>query len=145
MQRADRPDKIEADASWFERADDSDGVIGDAVRAACRHWLQAVEYSELPRDTWPERLLTLYQADQYGARDELLRHAALLLDEPAQRGLVAQLESQMSAALDASPDGESLPIEVLRISGALSLLAESLRDSDVKVRVTVESRPSGRT
>ena len=32
---------IEADASWFEHADDSDGCIGDAVRAACRHWLKA--------------------------------------------------------------------------------------------------------
>jgi hypothetical protein len=27
---------IDTDASWFERADDSDGVIGDAVRSACR-------------------------------------------------------------------------------------------------------------
>lgn len=32
---------IDADAAWFDRTDDSDGVIGDAVRAACRHWLQA--------------------------------------------------------------------------------------------------------
>lgn len=32
---------IEADATWFERADDSDGSIADAVRAACRHWLEA--------------------------------------------------------------------------------------------------------
>ena len=39
---------IEADASWFERADDSDGVIGDAVRAACQHWLRAAARSETP-------------------------------------------------------------------------------------------------
>jgi len=32
---------IEADGAFFEHADDSDGCIGDAVRAACRHWLQA--------------------------------------------------------------------------------------------------------
>jgi len=32
---------IEADVAFFEHADDSDGCIGDAVRAACRHWLQA--------------------------------------------------------------------------------------------------------
>ena len=32
---------IETDTSWFERADDSDGCVGDAVRAACRHWLAA--------------------------------------------------------------------------------------------------------
>ena len=39
---------IESDASWFERADDSDGSIGDAVRAACRHWLKAAASCETP-------------------------------------------------------------------------------------------------
>lgn len=133
---------IEADAAWFERADDSDGVIGDAVRAACRHWLQAAARCGTPPDVWPERLLKLYQTDQYGARDELLRRADLLLDEPAQRGLVARLESQLSKALEASPRGESPPIEVFRISGALSLLAESLRDPDIMVRASLRYSPN---
>ena len=133
---------IEADAAWFDRADDSDGVIGDAVRAACRHWLQAAARCETPRDVWPERLLKLYQADQYGARDELLRRADLLLDEPAQRGLVARLESQLSQALEASPGGKSPPMEVFRISGALSLLSESLRDPDVMVRASLRYSPN---
>ena len=133
---------IEADAAWFDRADDSDGVIGDAVRAACRHWLQAAARCETPAGVWPERLLKLYRADQYGARDELLRRADLLLDEPAQRGLVARLESQLSQALEASPGGKSPPMEVFRISGALSLLAESLRDPDVKVRASLRYSPN---
>ncbi len=133
---------IEADAAWFDRADDSDGVIGDAVRAACRHWLQAAALCETPRDVWPERLLKLHQADQYGARDELLRRADLLLDEPAQRGLVARLESQLTQALEASPRGESPAIDVFRISGALSLLAESLRDPDVMVHASLRYSPN---
>jgi hypothetical protein len=133
---------IEADAAWFDRADDSDGVIGDAVRAACLHWLQAAARCETPPDVWPERLLKLYQADQYGARDELLRRADLLLDEPAQRGLVARLESQLSEALDASPRGESPPMDVFRISGALSLLAVSLRDPDIMVRASLRYSPN---
>jgi hypothetical protein len=112
-------------------------VIGDAVRAACRHWLQAAARCETAPGVWPERLLKLYQADQYGARDELLRRAGRLLDEPAQRGLVARLESQLAQALDASPRGEGPPIDVFRISGALSLLAESLRDPDISVRATL--------
>lgn len=133
---------IEADATWFDRADDSDGVIGDAVRAACRHWLQAAARCETPRDVWPERLLKLYQADQYGARDELLRQANLLLEESAQRGLVARLESQLSQALEASPGAKSPSMEVFRISGALSLLSESLRDPDVKVRASLRYSPN---
>ena len=39
---------IEADASWFECADDSGGCIGDAVRSACRHWLKAAALCETP-------------------------------------------------------------------------------------------------
>lgn len=134
---------IEADAPWFERADDSDGVIGDAVRAACRHWLQAAARCETPPEVWPERLLRLYEADRYGAREELLRRADLLLDEAAQRGLVARLEHQLSQALDASPRGEKgPPAEVFRISAALSLLAESLRDPDIKVRASLRYSPN---
>lgn len=44
---------IEADASWFERADDSDGCIGDAVRATCRRWLEAAALCETPANVWP--------------------------------------------------------------------------------------------
>jgi hypothetical protein len=133
---------IEADAAWFERADDSDGVIGDAVRAACRHWLEAAARCETPRDVWPERLLKLYEADEYGARDELLRRADLLLDEPAQRGLVARLDAQLAQTLETSPGSKGLPMEVLRISGALSLLSESLRDPDVMVRASLRYSPN---
>lgn len=52
-------DFIEADATWFERADDSDGSIGTAVREACRHWLEAAAQCETPRSAWPERLMRL--------------------------------------------------------------------------------------
>ena len=44
---------IEADSTFFERSDDSDGSIGDAVRAACRHWLQAAARCESPASAWP--------------------------------------------------------------------------------------------
>jgi hypothetical protein len=117
-------------------------VIGDAVRAACRHWLQSAARCESPPDVWPERLLKLYQSNEYGARDELLRCADLLLDEPAQRRLVARLESQLAQALEASPRGEGPRIDVFRISGALSLLAESLHDPDVMVRASLRYSPN---
>ena len=132
---------IEADASWFERADDSDGVIGDAVRSACQHWLRAAARCETPAGVWPDRLLALYLADEYGARGELLSNAGLLLDEGAQRELVAKLDAQLSAALEACPTPENPPHEIFRTSGALSLLSESLRDPDVKVRAALRYSP----
>ena len=134
-------DFIKADVSWFERADDSGGAIGEAVRAACRCWLRAAARCESSGTDWPDRLLALYLGDQYGARDELLRAANLLIDEAGQRRLVERLDAQLSATVDACAEPGNPPIEVFRISGALSLLAESLRDPDVTVRATRHYSP----
>lgn len=133
---------IEADVSWFERADDSNGVIGDAVRAACRYWLSAAARCEIEPSVWPDCLLELYLNDQYGARDELLRCASLLLDEAAQRKLVDKLDAQLVSVIGTCPTLDNPSLEVFRISGALSLLAESLRDPDVKVRATLHYSPT---
>jgi len=139
---------IETDASWFDRADNSDGVIGDAVRAACRHWLQAAARCETPRGVRPERLLKRYQADQYGARDELLRRADLQLDEPAQRGLVARLESQLSEALDAAPRGKGPPTvtpnsrDATSATTSLTLLSDSPEAIVADVPTQTTSVPS---
>jgi hypothetical protein len=136
---------IESDAAWFERADDSNGMIGDAVRSACQHWLRAAARCETPADGWPQRVLDLYSADQYGARGALLRHAGLLLSEDAQRGLVARLDAQLAqlvtswVAAGRGQDGP--PLEVFKLSGALSRLSESLGDPDVQVRASLHYGP----
>lgn len=132
---------IKADAAWFDRADDSGGDIGDAVRAACHHWLLAAARCPTPPDGWPKRLLKLYDADRYGACDELLRHAHLLLDEAAQRALVTRLEAQLAQALAAAAHAQAPSIDVFRLAASLSLLAESLRDPDVLVRATLGHSP----
>lgn len=132
---------IESDSAWFEHADDSDGAVGDAVRAACRHWLQAAAMCESPANVWPARLMKLFLADEYGAREELLRRADLLLDEPALRALAAQFESRMDAALvdPTKPNGRSP--DVFKMSAALSLLSEALGDPDVKIRAVLRYSP----
>ncbi len=132
---------IEADATWFERADDSDGSIGDAVRAGCRHWLEAAARCETPASVWPERLMKLVEADQLGAREELLRRADLLLGASALRELVTLCETRMADTLASASKAEGLPHEVFKISAALSLLAEALHDPDVKVRAVLSYRP----
>lgn len=132
---------IEADASWFERADDSDGCIGDAVRAACRHWLTAAAQCETPAAVWPERMMKLYEADAYGAREALLRRADLLLAEPELRRLVALFESRMTDTLAAGSQRNGLPSGAFTMSAALSLLSEALRDPDVMVRAVLQYSP----
>ena len=85
--------------------------------------------------------MRLVGADDYGAREELLQHADLLLDEPAVRDLVSQFESQMASALASSAASAGLPHEVFKISAALSLLSEALRDPAVKVRAVLSYSP----
>lgn len=125
---------IEADTTFFGLADDSDGAVGDAVRSACRHWLQAASRCESPAAEWPGRVVDLFAADAYGAREELLRRADVLFDEAALRGLVDLFETRMTQALAGAAPASPPSHEVFRASAALSLLSEALRDPDVKVR-----------
>ncbi|SEB22655.1 DUF6880 family protein [Variovorax sp. YR216] len=132
---------IEADEVWFEHADDSGADIGEAVRSACRHWLQAAALCETPANVWLERLMRLYLADDYGAREELLRSANRLLPAPALRTLIARFESQMTDVLSGASKSGDLPHEVHVISAALSLLSEALGDPDVMVRAVLSYSP----
>jgi hypothetical protein len=133
---------IEADGVFFERADDSDGVIGDAVRAGCRLWLKAASRCESPATKWPGRISALITADECGAREELLRRADLLLSEEALRALVASYEARLEAA-PAQPDRRKPSTdETWKATAALSLLSEALRDPDVLARAVLSGSPS---
>jgi hypothetical protein len=136
-------DFITSDAKWFERTDDSDGAVGSAVRAACRLWVRCAARCEAPAAQWPERMAQLFDGDDYGAREVLLREANVLLDETALRGLVTRYEAQLDAILERAQDADErgLPSTVFQASAALSLLAEALRDPDVKVRATLRYSP----
>ena len=119
----------------------SSGCIGDVMRAACRLWLKAAARCDVPPDTWPARLFTLFAADQYGAREPLLAYAELLLSEPQLRELVAGIERD----LDNSPtpsDSDARPAHGVRCSlTALTLLSRVLWDPDVHVRATLRRSP----
>lgn len=132
---------IEADSTWFNHADDSDGAIGDAMRAACGLWLQTAAMCESPAEVWPERLMALFLSDDYGGREDLLRRADLLLTEPALRSLVSMFESRMASELATKAAVTGLPHGVYRMSAALSLLSEALHDPDVKVRAVLSYSP----
>lgn len=113
---------IQADEVFFNRVDDSGGVVGDAIRAACVLWLKSASHCESPACVWPDRITTLVAADQYGAREELLRRSDLLLSVEAIRGLVSACEAQLDDALDrppAAPQRVNWPAS--RASTALSL------------------------
>ena len=132
---------IASDTVFFERADDSSGCIGDAMRVACRLWLQAAARCEAPTDIWPARLFKLFAGDQYGAREPLLAYAELLLSELQLREMVAGIENDLdSSPMSSEPDAR--PTQGYRTSlTALTLLSRALRDPDVHVRATMRRSP----
>lgn len=133
---------IEADEVFFNRIDDSDGAVGEAVRAGCRLWLTAASHCETPADQWPVRLAALVAADEYGAREELLRCANLLLGDEALRAMVSMYEDQIDAALSQSvPTSGRNNWPAAKASAALSLLSEALKDPDVLVRSVLKHSP----
>lgn len=136
---------ITSDEKFFERADDSDGCIGDAIRSACRLWLQAAARCEAPTSGWPARVRQLVDADAYGAREPLLSNANLLLDEPALRALVAQFEVELDEHVEGSAAGGPARHSAFSASGSLRLLADALRDPDVEVRAVLRHSPDPNT
>ncbi|MCD6679521.1 MAG: hypothetical protein LT102_02530 [Burkholderiaceae bacterium] len=85
--------------------------------------------------------MQLYSADDYGGREDLLRRADLLLDESGLLALVTRFEQRMESTLASSTESGPLPHEVFQISGALSLLAQTLRDPDIHVRAVLRYSP----
>jgi hypothetical protein len=132
---------IESDDKFFERADDSDGAIGDAVREACRLWLRTAKLCNPPPRGWTERLFQLANADQYGARDELLRSSNLLLDEKALRDVVDRFDQELIAGVSAAAGADHLPPSVFSASGSLHLLSAALGDPDVHMRAVLRYSP----
>ena len=85
--------------------------------------------------------MALVDADEYGAREELLRHSSLLLDERTLFELVASYEARMAKALNTAGDVHRPPREVYKISATLTLLSEALRDPSVGVRAVLMYSP----
>ncbi len=132
---------IECDAKFFDRADDSSGCIGSAMRAACRLWLEAAARCETPSEMWPARLQQLFAGDRYGAREPLLLQANLLLSEAQLWQLVAGYERQVDSAPPVSGPWEASSPDARSAFVALTLLSHALRDPDVHVRATLRRSP----
>lgn len=132
---------IESDGVFMERADDSSGCIGGALRSACRLWLEAAARCEAPLSAWPDRLRRLFDADRYGTRELLLARADLLLDEPALRSLVADYEQQVDPVVSRPANGVTPTPIVHHAWAALTLLSQALRDPDIHVKATLRRSP----
>jgi len=125
---------VRSDERFFEQADDSDGAIGDAIRAGCRLWLRAAK-AQPNRDAaeWIDRVYALVNADEYGAREALLEHGDLLLDEASLRALAGRFEADLEKALHARGAAERRDHAVYKAAAAIGLIADALRAQNLAV------------
>lgn len=133
---------LRADRHFFEQADDSDGAIGDAVRAGCRLWLRCARARTDPSaDSWSERVYALVNADEYGARAELLAAADTLFDEAGLRSLAARFEADLAKALSVRGEGDRHDYSMYKAAAAIGLIADALHDPDLSTRTTLRYSP----
>ena len=134
---------LRSDERYFEQADDSDGAIGDAIRAACRLWLRTAKAQpEKDAAGWIDRVYALVNADEYGAREGLLEHADLLFDEAGLRALAGRFEADLERALRARGPSERREYGVYKAAAAIGLIADALRDPDLSTQTTLRYSPN---
>ena len=120
------------DQMIFDRADDSDGRIGDELRAVCVLWVDAAAAARA-RNTdsvtdWPAVLCEFYRANDYGIREPLLEQAHRLLREDELRALATRFEDDARQTMNAHKAGKREHHRVFSSSSAMGLVARALRD-----------------
>lgn len=116
----------------LDRADDSDGMIGDELKAACVLWLDAAaaarKVGASAHADWAAALYDFYQANDYGVREPLLEEADRLLHENELRALAARFEGDARAVLERPKNDDREFHDVIAPSSAMGLIARALRD-----------------
>ncbi|MDN5897160.1 MAG: hypothetical protein L0H35_00660, partial [Psychrobacter sp.] len=98
---------IESTNASLERADDSNGYIGDVYRRLTLSWLTvantcyeqekqdiAVDERDILSHAWVKKVKALADDNEYGTKDNLLENIGQLLSEPEIRGLIADYQQE---------------------------------------------------
>ena len=121
---------IRSDRRIFDRADDSNGSIGDAYRRACGLWLRtAARLGASP--TWVDRLHDLHADNGYGVRDALLDDAGTLLSELELRRLANIYEQEFRTE---TKQRTRDPYRSLAPAAAMGQVARAARDAELYER-----------
>jgi hypothetical protein len=120
------------------------GRSGGARRAVSSTPADLEALRALPSAQWIEPIHALVNADEYGAREALLRHGDLLLAPPDLRALAARFEDDLAHAL-ARNAGERAGYPVFKAAAAVGLVADALCDPDLSTRTTLRYSPAPST
>lgn len=115
----------------LERADDSDGYLGDVFREAVDQWLNiAAELRAVQpgAENWVEKVLHFFNQNDYGCFDNVIAHSRNLLTEQELRQLASRFEKDAEQALS-KPEGQgSYSFDASHASLGLQGVAEALQD-----------------
>ncbi|MFT5836785.1 MAG: hypothetical protein ACI9ZV_000283 [Candidatus Azotimanducaceae bacterium] len=130
---------FEADAALFERADDSDGMIGDAFRRAAELFADIADSQEFPpeAEAWFHRLL---QKNDYGVRDRLLDNASRIL---APLTLEKFIQTKRTMLEERPPASGNNPRDYSRheLRVQIMQLAKASNNIELFAEIALEGRP----
>ncbi len=136
-------DLLEGHGALFERADDSDGSIGDVIRGAVDQWLSiAAKVREKSPNArhWLEAVLAFFDHNDYGCLDKVISHSRILLTDTELRQLAQRFEADAKNALkDASSEGYNHNAAHALIG--LKSVGEALEDIELFERGTLIASP----
>ena len=113
---------LRSDRQVFDRADDSNGAIGDAYRRSCGLWLRAAaKLGASP--AWVDRLHSLHSDNDYGVRDALLDGAGTLLSELELRRLAKIYEQEFRTEAKRTTEEPSRSLAPAAAMGQVALAA----------------------
>ncbi|KFX17411.1 hypothetical protein JV35_17285 [Pectobacterium betavasculorum] len=93
----------------YERADDSDGAIGESYAAALSVWVNAASQWRAQSGktrNWTDEIKKRHNENDYAVWDGLIAQSGMLLTESELSQLAQDFESEYTAALVAAPQNE---------------------------------------
>ena len=132
----------------FGRVDDSGGAVGGSYQQGIELWLlAAVQWEKNDgaekkcKENWQERIVALFQQNDYGVYDDLLPNSGQLLTKEELRQLAWRFESEARRELSEVGDSDSYNFAASRACIGLRSVAEALGDIELYERATLIQNP----
>lgn len=131
--------------SVLERADDSNGSIGEVFSDAVDQWLDiAAELRSLEPDAenWVEKVLQIFDNNDYGVFDNIIRHSDLLLLPEELIQLAWRFEAEAKKALQTPAKKNEYNSQAAHACIALRSVAEAKGDMELFEKSYLLSSPT---
>lgn len=130
--------------SVMERADDSNGELGDIFREAIAQWLgiaARLREQEPDAEQWVEKVLYFFDGNDYGCFDQVIADSGNLLTEQELRQLAWRFENEAKQALANKSNSRQYNSAAAHACIGLESVAEALEDMALYEKATLLRSP----